>query len=64
MEQEIKRLKNIIDEKDDKIKAITETKEKDLKTLQTSSDKKTHQIQNLNIEINKNHETNSYSQKS
>ena len=63
MEQEITRLTNTIDEKDNKIKAITETKKKDLKTLQTSSDQKTLQIQNLNSEIDKNHETNSYSQK-
>ena len=63
MEQDINRLKNIIDKKDDEIKAITETKAKDLKTLQTSSDQKTLQIQTLKSEINKNHETNSYSQK-
>ena len=63
MEQEINRLKIIIDEKDDTIKDITKTKEKDLKALQTSSDQKTLQIQNLNSEINQNHETNSSSQK-
>ena len=66
MEQEINRLQNIIEEKDDKIKAITETNKRDLETLhslQTSLDQKTLQIQNLNTEINQNLETNSYSQK-
>ena len=54
MEQEITRLINTIDEKDNKIKAITETKEKVLETLQTSSDQKTLQFPKKNLQISQN----------
>jgi chromosome segregation ATPase len=65
MEQEITRLRNLIEEKDDEIKVFTATNKKDLETLhslQTSLDQKTLQIQDLNSEINQNLETSSYSQ--